>query len=114
MSPAEKLQRAVALEFKVPCSAIGTKRVHAHDVSLARHVWVYLLVQYLPKATHYPTRGGVLRRAGDQDGNTKPVARLLGLHPSGVRYALRRVEDLRDDAEFDARISALEAQIDTP
>lgn len=114
MTPQEKLQRAVSLEFKVPCSAIGTKRAHAHDVSLARHVWVYLLVQFLPRRERFPARGGKTRAAGDRDGNTKPVARLLAMHPSGVRYAIRRVEDLRDDAEFDARISALEAQIDTP
>lgn len=114
MTPAETLQRHVALEFKVPCSAIGTKRVHAHDVSLARHVWVYLLVQFLPRAERLPARGGKTRRAGDRDGNTKPVARLLAMHPSGVRYAIRRIEDLRDDPAFDARIERLEALIQTP
>lgn len=114
MTAAETLQRHVALEFKVPCSAIGTKRVHAHDVSLARHVWVYLLVQFTPRAERYPAKGGTTRRAPDWGGTIKPVARLLGLHPSGVRYAIRRVEDLRDDADFDARVSRLEALIETP
>ena len=114
MTPAETLQRHVALEFKVPCSAIATKRVHTHDVSLARHVWVYMLVQFLPRAERLPAKGGKTRRAGDQDGNTKPVARLLGMHPSGVRYAVRRVEDLRDLPEFDERLSRLEALIETP
>ncbi len=111
MTVAEQLQRAVALEFKVPCSAIATKRVHAHDVSLARHVWVYLLVQFLPKAERLPARGGKLRARGDQDGNIRPVARLLGMHPSGVRYALQRVEDLRDDPDFDRRLEQLETAL---
>lgn len=111
MSPADQLARVVSLEFRVPASAIQTKRVHAHDISLARHVWVYLLVQFLPKAERLPTRGGVTRAAGDQDGNIKPVARLLGLHPSGVRYALRRIEDLRDDPAMDTRIERLEAAV---
>jgi hypothetical protein len=111
VTAAETLQRHVALEFRVPCSAIGTKRVHAHDISLARHVWVYLLVQFLPRPERFPAKGGKTRRAGDQDGNIKPVARLLRLHPSGVRYAIRRVEDLRDDPQFDARIERLEALI---
>ena len=74
-------------------------------------MWVYLLVQFLPRAERFPARGGGTRAAGDQDGNTKPVARLLGLHPSGVRYAVRRVEDLRDDPQFDERVSRLEALI---
>lgn len=96
MSPAETLQRLVALEFKVPCSALNykTHRTQLRDIALARHVWIYLLVQFLPDTPR---------------GANKPVARMLSLHPSGVRYALRRIEDMRDDAEFDTRLSRLEA-----
>lgn len=99
MTAAEHLQRAVALEFEVPCSTLDHRahRAQQRDITIARHVWVYLLVQFPPVGI------------GSPKGNIKGVAQLLNLHPSGVRYALRRVEDERDDPVFDARISALEA-----
>ena len=74
----------------------------------ARQVFVYMLVQYLPRRERYPARNGSTRAAGAQDGNTKPVARLMGLHPSGVSYMLSRVEDRREDPVFDARLSEIE------
>jgi hypothetical protein len=81
-------------------------------VALARHVWWYLLTQ-MPGPAGHPTRGGGVRPVTDRDGGVKRTARVLGKSHNTVKYATQRVEDLRDDAEFDARISALEAQIDT-
>ena len=78
---------------------------------LARQVFVYMLVQFLPLAEYYPARNGSSRAAGAKDGNVKPVARLMRLHPSGVRYMLERVEDRRDDPDFDARLVAIEERL---
>lgn len=76
-----------------------------------RQVLVYMLVQFLPRIERYPARNGHTRKAGAQDGNIRPVARLLGLHPSGVRYMLARVEDRREDPDFDARLTAIEEEL---
>lgn len=76
-----------------------------------RQVLVYMLVQFLPRPEIFPARNGHTRRAGAKDGNIRPVARLMGLHPAGVRYMLARVEDRREDQAFDARLSEIETAL---
>lgn len=44
------------------------------------------------------------------DVSVKRLARTVGLAKSGLQKAVRAVEDLRDDARFDARITRLEAR----
>ena len=109
MTSQDELLRAVAKEFKVPCSAI-TGHGQQRDEALARHVWWYLLAQ-MPGPTQHPTRGGGMRPVTDKDGGVKRTARVLGKAHNTVKYAARRVEDLRDDPAFDARIERLEALI---
>lgn len=106
----DAVKRAVALEFKVPASSLGGKSRDL-DIAMARHVMVYLLVQFMPVPDRLPARAGKTRASGDRDGATKPVARLLRRWPSGVRYSLRRVEDLRDDPVVDAQVSRLEGVV---
>lgn len=77
----------------------------------ARQVWAYLLCLYLPRPAGYPTGYGGVRRLADQDGNRKAVARLLGCAPSAIRYMCNRVEDLRDDPAFDAKVTQCEERI---
>lgn len=77
----------------------------------ARQVFVYMLVQFMPRVERYPARHGRTRAAGARDGMAKPVARLLGMHDSSVRYMLERVEDRREDPAFDARLSAIEERL---
>lgn len=110
MTPAETLQRLVALEFKVPCSAIACSRDQRRDISLARHVWFYLMTLYLPLPDSYPVRGGGRRPRRDHDTGQTAAARAAGFCRQSVRYGIRRVEDMRDDPAFDARIERLEAQ----
>jgi chromosomal replication initiation ATPase DnaA len=114
VTPQEKLQRAVALEFKVPCSAIDDRYGPRRDVTLARHVYWYLLnqLQGTPPRRSGVNRSYMGRYSGDWGGAL--LARSVGRDKHTVLHAVRKIEDLRDDAEFDARISALEAQIDTP
>lgn len=114
MSPAEKLQRAVALEFKVPCSALDARHGPRHDATLARHVYWYLLnqLQGTPPRRTGGNRSHMGRYPGDWGGAL--LARSVGRDKHTVLHAVRKIEDLRDDPAFDARISALEAQIDTP
>lgn len=111
MTPAEKLQRAVALEFKVPCSAI-TGRRRVRDEATARHVYWYLLNQVIgtPPRRTGPNRSYMGRQEHDWGGYA--LARAVGFDRNTVRHAVRKIEDLRDDAEFDARISALEGLIE--
>jgi len=111
VTPAETLQRHVALEFKVPCSAL-TSECRQRDIVLARHVWWYL-VAMLPQPTAYPKKDG-MRPRRDSDGPLSALARLADRDRRSIRYGLGHVEDLRDDADFDARVSRLEALIETP
>ena len=105
----KRVLHAVALITHLPADAIATGG-RAHDLSQARHLWVYLLVQFLPRPARLPARACKTRAAGDQDGNIKPVARFLGWHPAGVRYALKRIEDRREDPAFDAMVARLEKE----
>lgn len=113
MSPAETLQRHVALEFKVPCSAIAG-RYGARDIRLARHVYWYLLNQVLGTPPRHTggNRSYLGRYPNDWGGAL--LARAVGHDRATVLHAVRRVEDWRDDADFDARVSRLEALIETP
>lgn len=74
-------------------------------------VLAYMLVQFLPRATRIKAKAGTTRAAGPQDGNIKPVARLMGRQPSSIRYMCGRVEDRRDDAAFDAKLTAIEGEL---
>lgn len=104
-----EIATAVARAFHVPLGRVvnnqGRRRADA------RLTWIYLCVQFLPAPKTHPARNGHTRTAGDKDGNIKPTARRLNLTPSHVRYALARVEDLRDDPEFDALVASLEEQL---
>lgn len=110
MSP-DDILRAVAREFRVPASAING-RSQADDVSLARHVfWYVWAMQPLPD--RYPTRGGGTRPRAEQDGPFAMIGRLTGRHKQTIRYAVRKVEDMRDDPAFDARIARLEGAFES-
>lgn len=74
-------------------------------------VLAYMLVQFLPRAARYPARNGSTRAAGAQDGNTKHVGRLLKRHASTIRYMCNAVEDRRENAEFDAKLTAIEEEL---
>jgi chromosomal replication initiation ATPase DnaA len=91
--PEEKVLRLVSSEFRIPASAIlaGSR---ARDISRARSVWWYLcsVVLYNQSASLAAPRLGASRET--------------------MRSALQRVEDWRDDEEFDARLSRLEALIE--
>lgn len=113
MTAAELLRREVASEFKVPVSAIEGER-RQRDIALARHVYWYLLNQQLGTP---PRRTGSNRShqghyAHDWGGAL--LARTVGRDKHTVLHAVRKIEDLRDDADFDARVSRLEALIETP
>jgi len=90
--PEERVLRLVSKEFRVPASTIlaGSR---ARDVSEARSVWWYLCaVVLLDLPAH---------KAG----------MVLGVDKHTLAAGLRRVEDWRDDPQFDARIERLEALI---
>lgn len=90
--PEEQVLRLVSAEFKVPASSIlaGSR---ARDVSRARSVWWYLCAVVLYDLPAH--------KAGAR----------LGVDKTTMRMALQRVEDLRDDPAFDARIERLEAAV---
>lgn len=78
-----------------------------------RQVYVYMLVQFLPVPPFQRARNGKVRRSCDQDGVKKLVGRLLDMAPANVRYACRRIEELRDeDAEFDAKLMRIERKLE--
>lgn len=99
----------VSAEFNIPADAI-TGRAQNRHITIARHVWVYLLAHAMPRPTRYPSRCGT-RMATDNDGVVRRAAAALGHSPSYVRYALHKVEDMRDDPEFDARVSRIEDRL---
>ena len=105
MTPDDLLRR-VALDFKLPASAI-TGRSQAADIRVARHAWWYLWAQ-LPLPDTLPGKGGSRRAATDRDGPVAMLARMTGRSRAGVRYGMRQTEDRRDDPDFDALISAIE------
>lgn len=81
---------------------------------LARRVFIYMLVTRLPVPERFPSKTpGSTRPRGPNDGNTKRVARFMGVHSQAVRDILRRVENARDDVQFDERLTRLEHEIDT-
>jgi chromosomal replication initiation ATPase DnaA len=91
--PEEKVLRLVSAEFRIPASAIlaGSR---ARDISRARSVWWYLCSVVLYDEP--PHKAGLR----------------LGVERKTMYEALRRVEDWRDDAAFDARVTLLEALIE--
>jgi len=89
--PEERILRLVSQEFRVPASSILAKR-GALDIVLARHVWLYLCAITFP-------------------GGRKETCERCKVDRFTLRYALARVEDMRDDPAFDARIERLEALI---
>jgi hypothetical protein len=106
----DRLLDEVAKAFAVKPSAI-LGHYKAHDISRARHVWWYLCVQATPQPEYYAAKAGGRRRARPSDGVRKPTARRLGVLPQTLRYAMHRVEDRRDDPQFDALISRLEEKL---
>lgn len=108
MTPAI-IAHAVSDAFKCKPELLWLKR--RGKQAPARIILVYMLVQFLPRPEFYRAKAGGTRKATDSDGNIKAVGRLLGIHPSGVRYLLRRAEDMRDDPEFDATLTAIEEQL---
>lgn len=108
MTPDDLLRR-VALEFKLPASAI-TGRSQAADIRVARHAWWYLWAQ-LPMPATLPSKGGARRAATDQDGPVSMLARMTGRSRPGIRYGMRMTEDRRDDPAFDDLLSAIELDL---
>lgn len=112
MSPHDTIAEAVAAAFALTPEALH-RSFASNRPSLAKAVYVYMLVLYLPRPERFPARGGKTRRAGARDGTCKPVARYLGLHPSGVRYHLHRVENRREtDAELEQKLARIEGELD--
>ena len=93
--PEEQVLRLVSAEFRIPASAIlaGSR---SRDISRARSVWWYLCSVAL------------------YNQSAALAAPRMGVDKATLRQALNRVEDWRDDPEFDARLSRLEALIETP
>jgi len=112
LSTPDDLLRRVALDFKLPASAIAG-RAHSYDVARARHAYWYLLVQLLPRPSYYicgENRAG--RRAPiDRDGMISAAARLVGYDRRAISYGMRRTEDRRDDPAFDDLLSAIELDL---
>jgi hypothetical protein len=83
--------------FRVPQEAIRASegrrnRGHCKRVVTARRAAVYLAA----------TAGNL---------GTRLTARVSGLSPPGVLYAVRAIEDRRDNPQFDARLSRLEQEL---
>jgi hypothetical protein len=102
----DDILRAVAKEFKVPASAI-MGRSQADDASLARHVYWYVWAMQ-PLPDRFPSKAGSTRARSRYDGPMAMIGRMTGRHRASIRYGVRRIEDMRDDPEFDARIARLE------
>lgn len=111
MTP-EIIAEHVAAAFGEDATTLTTVNRHSGRRRTARLTWVYLCVAYLPLPDTYPARDGGRRRRGERDGNVKTVGRIAGTSAQAVRYALRRIEDLRDDPEFDAKVWAIEQTLD--
>lgn len=80
----------VAAEWGVPTRKLRTKERGSRRAVRARQVAMYLAV-----VGHERTR--------------ESIAPFFRRHPTVIGHALRVVEDLRDDPDFDARIARLEA-----
>lgn len=98
----------VAREFGVSAGDIQGSSQHRR-ITVARHAWYYLTAQSMPRPTAYPVRGGHSRPVRDTDGSVRQTALAIGCSPSHVRYAMHRIEDMRDDPEFDAKLARIEA-----
>jgi chromosomal replication initiation ATPase DnaA len=87
----ERVLGDVALSFKIPSDRLlGDCR--APDVSLARQVAIYLA---------HVVHGIHLAK----------VARAFGRHRSTAAYACHKIEDKRDDPDFDWRLELMEREI---
>lgn len=103
----QRLFDAVVREFGQPAEAVATIGDRRYAAVLARHVWWYLLNQ-LPVPPYLSGKNGSWRRTREVDGNANAIARLCGTDARNVLKALRKIEDMRDDPKFDARIEKLE------
>jgi chromosomal replication initiation ATPase DnaA len=85
-----KLTARVAASYRVPVSAV-IGRARGKQVVAARQVSIYL--------SHV-----LLSRPMDE------IAKMFDRHHSTVSYACHRVEDLRDEPRFDARLARIEGK----
>lgn len=86
---ADFVLHVVAIAFGVPKAEVTSATRRHPSISLARQVAMYL--------THVASMSSVSR-----------VAMAFGRDRSTASHACHIVEDLRDDVDFDARISTLE------